>query len=245
MRWFANLPIPAKLLIGFGLMVALLALVTSTACLALTAMQNSQRNLYDHEFTIAVDLEELRSNQNANQAALLTMMLLRGRPDQEAQHQEIKSRSQENAGIMQELLDAGRQEQALLRRLKEFEAIRGAAQQAREMQTIPLIYAGNIDEAQGLFFGIQAERDDKMRALADELVEAAKERARTAIIQSERAAQRAVRISVIVGVLALLVSAVLVTVLHRLIANPLKAISGVAAQLAAGDLTVAVPEPAH
>jgi len=202
MRWFANLPICTKLLISFGLMVALLALVTSIACLALTAMQKSQRDLYEHEFTIAVDLEELRSNQNATQAALLTMMLLRERAVQEAQHQEIKSRLQENAGIMQELLSADRQEQALLRRLEEFAAIRGAAQQVREMQTIPLVYAGKIDEVQGLFLGIQAKRDDKMRALADELVEAAKESAWTAIMQSERAAQRAVQISMVVSVLA-------------------------------------------
>ena len=127
------------------------------------------------------------------------------------------------------------------RRLEEFEVIRSASRQTRETQIIPLIYAGKIDEAKGLFFGIQAERDDKMQSITDELVEAAKERAQTAIMQSGRAAQQAVRLSVIVGVLALLLSVVLAAVLHRLIANPLKAISGVAAQLAAGNLTVALP----
>ena len=99
MRWFLDLPIRAKLLIGFGLMVVFLAVVTISAYLAMTAIQESQRSLYAHEFAIAVDLEELRSNQNATRAATLTMMMLSQRSDQEAQHQEIKNLTKENTAM--------------------------------------------------------------------------------------------------------------------------------------------------
>src|SRR5688500_18505627 len=118
MRWFLDLPIRAKLLIGFGLMVVFLAVVTINAYLAMTAIHDSQRSLYAHEFTIAVDLEELRSNQNAAGAAMLAMMMLSQRSDQEAQHQEIKNLLKENAEIMQKLLEEGRHDPQLLRRLE-------------------------------------------------------------------------------------------------------------------------------
>jgi methyl-accepting chemotaxis protein WspA len=135
---------------------------------------------------------------------------------------------------MRRLLERGRNDPQLLRRLEEFEVIRSAFRQTRETQVMPLIYAGKIDEAKGLFLGIQAERNDKMESIVDALVDEAKERARTSVMQSERAAQQAVRISVIVGVLALLLSVVMVALLNRLIANPFKEISRVTAQVAAG-----------
>jgi methyl-accepting chemotaxis protein len=218
-----------------------LAVVTITAYMGITAIQESQKILYERELTIAVDLEELRSNQHANRAAQLMMVMLTKRSDQEVRHQQIKGRSRENGEIMARLLARGRSDPQQLRRLEEFEVIRSAFQETRETQTIPLIYAGKIDEAKELFLGIQAERDDKMQAIANDLVDEAKERARTAIAQSEQAATQAVLISVTVGVLALLVSLLMVALLSRLIANPLKAISGMSEQIAAGDLTVAVP----
>ena len=241
MKWFLDLPMRAKLFVGFSLMVVFLAVVTITAYMGITAIQAAQKSLYEQEFTIAVDLEELRSNQNAAGVAMLTMMMLSERSDQEAQYQEIKNRSKANGEIMQRLLEGGRNDPQLLRRLEEFEVIRRASQQTRETQTIPLIYAGKVEEAKGLFFGIQAERDDKMRSIADALVDAAKERARAAITQSEHAAYRAVLVCVIVGVLALLLSVVMVVFLSRLIANPLKEISKVTERVAARDLTVTVP----
>ena len=241
MRWFLNLPIRAKLLVGFGLIVVFLAVVTITAYLGITAIQASQQSLYEQEFTIAVELERLRSNQHAARAAMLTMLLLSERSDQEVRHQEIKDRTQENHEIMQRLLERGRHDPQLLRPLEEFEAIRTAHRQTREIQTIPLIYAGKLDEAKELFLGLQAERNAKMQSIADALVEDARDRARTAVTQSEQAAKQAVLISVIIGGLALLLSLMMVALLSRLIANPLKAISGVTERIASGDLTVAVP----
>jgi methyl-accepting chemotaxis protein len=222
-------------------MVGCLAVVTIAAYMGLTMIQESQQNLYEQEFTIAVDLENLRSNQQAIRATAVTMMMLTKQSDQEVRHQGIKDRSKENDEIMRRLLERGRNDPQLLRRLEEFEVIRSAFRQTRETQVMPLIYAGKIDEAKGLFLRIQAERNDKMESIVDALVDEAKERARTAVMQSERAAQQAVRISVIVGVLALLLSVVMVALLNRLIANPFKEISRLTAQVAAGDLTVTAP----
>jgi methyl-accepting chemotaxis protein len=241
MKWFLDLPVRAKLLVGFGLIVAFLVVVTITAYMGITAIQESQRSLYDHEFTIAVDLESLRSNQQATRATALAMMMLTERSDQESRHQRIKDRSKENDEIMRRLFERGRNDPQLLRRLEEFETIRSAFRDTRETQVMPLIYAGKSDEAKGLFVGIQAERNDKMESISDALVHEAKEGARTAITQSERRTHQSVRIFAIMGALALLISMVMATLLNRLIANPLREISRVAERMASGDLTVSVP----
>jgi methyl-accepting chemotaxis protein len=241
MRWFLDLPTQLKLLLGFGLMVVCLAVVTITAYMGITAIQESQRSLYDHEFTIAVDLENLRSNQQAIRAAALTMMILSKRSDQEVRHQGIKDRSKENDEIMRRLLERGRNDPQLLRRLQEFDVIRSAFRQTRETEVMPLIYAGKIDEAKGLFVGIQAERNDKMESISDALVNEAKDRAWTAITQSEHRTHQSVRIFAIIGALVLLISVAMATFLNRIIAKPLKEISSVAGQVASRDLTVTVP----
>jgi methyl-accepting chemotaxis protein len=240
MKWFLDLSVRTKLLVGFGLMMVFIAVVTINAYLGITAIQESQQSLYEQEFTIAVDLEDLRSNQHANRAAMLTIMMLSDRSDQEVRHQGIKDRFNENGKIIQRLLERGRHDPLLLRRLEEFEVIRSASQQTRETQTI-LIYAGKIDEAEELFFGIQAERDDKMEAIADALVDEAKERARTALTQSEARTHQSVRIFALIGALALLIGLVMATFLNRIIAKPLQEVSGLAARVASRDLTVTVP----
>jgi methyl-accepting chemotaxis protein len=241
MTWFLDLSTRAKLLVGFGLMVFCLAMVILTAYVGITAIQASQKRLYEREFAIAVDFEELRANQNAIRAALLTMMMLSQRADQEAQHQESMNRIKENNEILLRLLERSRSDPQLSHKLEEFAVIRKASLQTTETQVIPLIYAGKIEDAKELFLGIQAERDNQMRAIANAFVDEAQERARTATAESEQAANRAVLISGIVGVLAILLSIVMVVFLSRLIANPLRDISGVAAQVAAGDLTVTMP----
>jgi methyl-accepting chemotaxis protein len=241
MRWFVDRPTQVKFLLGFGLMVVFLGVVIIAAYLGMTAIQASQRSLHDREFTIAVDLEDLRSNQNAIRAAALTMMMLTERSEQEVRHQGIKDRSQENDEIMRRLLEQGRDDPQLFRRLEEFDGILRVFRQTRETQVMPLIYAGKIDEAKGLFRGIQAERNDKMEAIADALVGEAKERARIAIARSEERTHQSVRIFAIIGALALLFSVIMAVLLNRLIANPLREISGAAARVAAGDLTAPVP----
>jgi methyl-accepting chemotaxis protein len=241
MKWFLDIPVRAKLLVGFGLIVVLLVVVTITAYIGITAIQKSQKSLYDHEFTLAVDLENLRSNQHAIRAAALTMMSLTMRSEQTARHQGIKDRSKENDESMRRLLEQVRDDPQLLRRLEEFEAIRSAFRETRETQVMPLIYARKIDEAKGLFMGIQAERSNKMEAISDALVDEAKERARTAVIQSEHRTHQSVRIFAIIGALALVISVVMATLLNRIIAKPLKEISGVAGRVASGDLTVTIP----
>jgi methyl-accepting chemotaxis protein len=241
MRWFLNLTTGAKLFLGFGLMIIFLAAVIVIAYLDIAAIQRSQKRLYEGEFANAVDLKDVRANQNGVRVALLNMMLVAKRSDQEALHQEIKARVKEIDETMAGLLKRNQSDPQLLRRLEEFDAVRSAFQQTRDAEVIPLIYEGKIEEAKRLALVVQAERNEKMRSIANELVDGADERARRAVEQSEQRAGGAVLIFVIVGAIALLSGVVMGVFLNRIIAAPLREISGVAERVASGDLTADVP----
>ena len=77
--------------------------------------------------------------------------------------------------------------------------------------------------------------------MADQLVSEADRQAEEALARATQQATNYIRLFAIVGLLAVAAGAAMARMLDRAIADPLKAISGVAEQIAAGDLTVQVP----
>ncbi|OGA78204.1 MAG: hypothetical protein A3G27_11710 [Betaproteobacteria bacterium RIFCSPLOWO2_12_FULL_66_14] len=242
MKWFLNLTTRSKLFVGFGLMIVFLATVIVTAYLGISALQASQKSLYQADFANALDLMNLRSNQNGVRAAQLTMMVVSDRPDRERWRQDADDRRKEIETTMRSLLDRGRHDPSLLARLEELKAIQDAFEQTRATQLNPLIFAGKIEEAKTLALGIQAERYGRMRAISTELGNAAAEKARASVADSELKAQQTVSVFIIVGIMALLLAVTMALLLNRVIALPLLAVSGIAERVASGDLTVNIPE---
>jgi len=241
MNWFLDLTTRTKLFVSFGVMIVLLAVVMITAYRGITAIETSQKNLYAQEFANAVDLKDIRANQNGMRAALLTMMLVSQRSDQEALQQAIKQRVKEVDETLQRLRERARNDPELLRRLEEFITIRSAFRQTQDTEIIPLIYEGKLEEAKRLLIGIEAELNEKMQSIADVLVDEAEKQAQIAVIQSEHRAHAAVRLFLVLGLLALLLSVAMAVFLNRILASPLKVISGMAERVASGDLTVNMP----
>jgi methyl-accepting chemotaxis protein len=143
---------------------------------------------------------------------------------------------------MRRLLERGRGDPRLFSRLEELRVLRSSFEQTRTTQLNPLIFEGKLDEAKELALGIQAERFGKIRAISTELGNAAVEKARASVADSEMKAQQAARIFIIAGVVAVLLAVTMALLLNRAIALPLRAVSGIAERVAAGDLTVNVPE---
>lgn len=241
MKWLLNLPTRTKLFLGFGLMIVFLAAVVVTAYTSLAAIQESQKRIYSEDFANAVDLSLLRISQNGVRAALLTMMAVTKRSDQEAWHQDARDRAKVIDETVQRLLERNRNDSRVLRRLEELNAVRKAFSETRDTQLIPLIYAGKIEEAKGLALGIQAERYLKMRSIGMEIGEEAVERARHRLVLAGQRADNSVRILVILGLVALLIGMVVAVFLARIIAVPLRETSGFAERVASGDLTVDLP----
>ena len=242
MTWFLNLATRGKLMAGFGLMIVLLAIVIVTAYLGISAIQASQASLYQQDFANALDLMSLRTDQNGVRAAQLTMMVLSDRPGQERWRQDADDRSKTIETTMRSLLARGRNDPGLLARLEDLRAVQDAFEQTRVTQINPLIFEGKVEEAKTLALGIQGERYDRMRALRTELGNAAVATARAAVADAELRAQQAVRVFLIVGIVAVFLAVTMTVLLNRLIAVPLLAVSGIAGRVASGDLTVSLPE---
>ncbi|MEK7437338.1 MAG: MCP four helix bundle domain-containing protein, partial [Pseudomonadota bacterium] len=241
MKWFLGLTTRGKLFAGFGLIIVFLATVIVTAYLGITAIQASQKRLYQEDFANAMDLMALRAEQNGVRVALLNMMLLARQSDREIWQQDIKRRSKQIAAVTSQLLERNRNDPRVFARLEELKTIREAFARTRDDQLIPLIYANKTDDAKALAVGIQEERYGKMRAIAQELGDAAVEHARAAVAESELRAAQTVRLFAIVGVVAMGLGLAMVLFLNRIIAAPLRAISGIAGRVAAGDLTADLP----
>lgn len=74
MRWFLDLSTRGKQYLSFGLMAVLLAVVATVAYRSIALIQDSQRALYEDEFTDVLDMKEIRANQLANRADMLSLM---------------------------------------------------------------------------------------------------------------------------------------------------------------------------
>ena len=241
MNWFLNLTTRNKLFLGFGLMIIFLVTVIATAYRGIATVQASQHSLYQKEFANAVDLLNLRANENGVRAAALDMMVAATRSDREFWHRDIKKRSKEITETTQRLLERNRNDPSFSAQLGELNKTREAFAQMRDDQIIPLIYAGKKDQARTFLLGVQLERYNKIRSIAEKLGDEAEEKARTAVAESEVRVEQTVRLFVMVGVAAILLAVAMALLISRIIAVPLQMISGIAGRVALGDLTVNLP----
>jgi len=241
MEWFINLATRTKLLLGFGLIILLLIYVIAIAYSAITHIQVSEKNLIEGEFATAIDLKDIRANQNAMWGDLYAMLVTTGPSDLEMLEQDINNRARENTERMVALLERNQNNLAILAKLKEFDAVRNSRRDARETQIMPLIREGKIEEAKEIMSGVQAEHDRKLREIADELVDTAEAATQTAVKKSAQQAEDSIRTFALAGIVAVLFSAGMILLMTRIIAVPLRLLSGISERVASGDLTVALP----
>src|SRR3569832_1626974 len=86
MRWFLDMSVRAKLLVGFGLVIAMLVATAGTAAIALGSMRDAQREVIEKGYQLA-----LRGAQNRQRALFLDMSLKTRRPEQEALERDIRA----------------------------------------------------------------------------------------------------------------------------------------------------------
>lgn len=245
MRWLLDRSTRAKLFLGIGLMLLFLSVVMAAAYAGITAVRASQRRLYEEDFATAVQLKDVRGNQNAIRGNVFALLLLPDAAERDLLLQDTEERDAENDTALRQLTDRVQNDPALSTRLQEFVAIRNDYQQARNEQVLPLIAAGQVEQAKALVVGVQADRNEQMRAMADALIDEVDQRAQASLAQAEQSANNAVGLFVVVGLLALLTGVGVALFLDRIIANPLKVVAAVAERVAAGDLAVNLPAEAR
>lgn len=241
MKWFLSLTTRAKLLLSFGLMICFLIIVMMTAYLEITAIQKSQKSLYEEDFANVADLTALRSHQNHVRAAMLEAQLLNERIEQDRLLKDAAETSKNIELILARLLVRAKNDSKLKLRLEELKSNQEAFSQTKDAEIIPLIRAGKLTESRQLAVGVQQGRMDKIRTITRELSDAAEEDAARAVEESDQRARQSMQLFLSIAIAAIVLAAAMVAFLNRVIANPLKAISGAAEKIASGDLTVTLP----
>ena len=202
-------------------------------------MQNLQKNISEVEFANVSDLKDLRFNQDQIRAASLSMFLIKDRQKLESLRKFGDELVVKNDETMRGLLEREKEPNHIAL-LKEFDEIRKVFNDTRENQVMPLISAGKIDAAKDVAMGIQAERNNKMASIIDELVAGAESNAKAAVSESARNVSLYINILIALGIAALIIGASAAIYLSRIIAGPLQEISGTAEKIASGDLTIIV-----
>jgi len=217
MGWFNNLALRMKLLFGFMLIILFLAFIVISAYQTITALRLSQRNLYETEFTAAIALKEIRSDQNAIRANLLSMLELTDQTRLNELELEINKRADEIDRYLIELRNLYRNDPVSFLSLQEFDSIRKEYHETWLKQILPLIKTHEVDRARQLLFGTQEERQEKMKKIAGELVDIADKAAQTAVTKSGQEADESVQRFVATGAIAILLSIVIFLFLNRVI----------------------------
>jgi len=240
MHWFLNISTRKKIILAFGSMFILMAIVIATAFTGISSINKSQRELVSSNFKSAQDITDIRALLYRVRAQILEMMMTGDRTRQRSMEQDIKSWSAEIGKLMDEYRELKRDDQKALAKFQELAFIRDEYRKTREEQ-FSLIFKGKIDEARELGTGVQDERYVKMAGIAVELEKREIDQARQRIVQSEQTARLSMLIFFIAGIAALFFSAVASLLLSKAIADPLKEITEIAEKLAVGELKVRIP----
>src|SRR5262245_15098283 len=117
MKWLFNISTRSKLIIGFGLLIILSVASIMAAYARIKALEQSQKKLFEVDFANSEDLFLIQVHENGVRAAVLHMLLLKKRADQEVWHQDIEKRSKHIDSAIAALLDRNRNNPQFLSKL--------------------------------------------------------------------------------------------------------------------------------
>lgn len=235
MGWFRNLAMRAKLMVSFGMMIALLLIVVVAAYLGIKAIQESERKLFEMDFANAEDLLTLNGNLERARADTLTMLVVTKRSELDPLSQEVREYSNKSDDLLRKLAERNQQDATFVKVLDDFRKERDAFKQIRDREVIPAILDGKAKEAEARQH-TQTERFGRMRTMVMDLAKNAQVVAKKAVDQSAERAAQSVIIFGVASILTVVLAIVLVGFLNRIIADPLKDISASAKQIADGNL---------
>jgi len=236
MNWIHNLSTRAKLLLGFGVLLLLLAAAVATAVTSLRGIEEAQRTLMERDFVVVGAISEMRDRQDWQRMRMLDAMISDDPKDRERNLAQIPEGAvQINRGL--ETLEARlADDPASMVRLKDLRAALDSYRQGRNDQ-ITLVNAGRTAEARQLAGAQQEERFTRIAKIQDELYTAAQERARRSAARMQELAATARTTMLVNGAVALIAGLFLAVLLSRSISEPLQRIAGIAERFAKGDLS--------
>ncbi len=228
MGWFRDLKTRSKLLLGFGVIMALFGVVIAVAYKEMTIQDQSQRRIVDQYYWIASDMLQVEGNLNHQWVDMLVMLYAGDKAVPANQEGEIYKRAQ----TIDELLTGVEKVVKATNNIEDVSRIAAIKQklaefhggQARERE---LVSQGKMTEARVLNAGTQRDRIDKIRGQLGELVGCIAKDTAVAVARTQERLRRSTRIFAILVAVAIGLGILMVRLLNRLIAEPL----GKAAQM--------------
>jgi methyl-accepting chemotaxis protein len=244
MRWFHNLSTGIKLHLAFGLMMVFLGVSTWIANSHIGNLRHSVETLYQRDFALALEMSEIRSTLNRDRATQLEAMQLPPGAEQSRLIESIKHNHADLDKRLQNVTVLTAEDPGLMGRLIAMQQALAEFRKASEEELAPVAQArpqeqkpAASNQAYVLF--------DKVRDITLSIGRESQEKAATHVKEASMEAQAGAKSFLILTAAAFLCAALLVLLLNHAIAQPLVRISGMAERVAAGDLTIEVPDIAR
>ncbi len=239
MSWFRNLQTRSKLILGFGVMCALVIGVAVVGHRALTTIRNLERGEVDKADQMAAITLQMDSHQNYNRAAILEFTMAESKAEKAAIKSDVLERSAKiDVGLHQVKTHlTGRHDLEGLARLAIMEKELNLYRVGRT-EEFRLGDAGKTAEARAHGAGAQQEVFGRLHEGFIALGEGLKKDAEAAVAAAERTSSEAIRVLLLVSLVSVLFALGMVWLMNRLIADPLQAVTGFAQRIAAGDLSM-------
>jgi len=173
MKWFNNISTLFKLILGFGMVLFLSAVVIITADRSLTAIAVSEKRIEEFSFNKVIGLQELRNHWNYSRGQMLELTLTASRADQKAIEKSLNERTMLIDGLTETLLKLD-PDPRFQSRFMEIKSALAEYRKTQEQQ-VALISQGKAEAAREYSLGVQADRFEKIRLLVAQLVEREKE----------------------------------------------------------------------
>lgn len=221
MNGFNNFKTSTKMVLGLGLMVALLAILGGAAHRAMEAIGESR--------DVAVEANALEASLNADRAIILTLISVDNAATRDSLFAEAAENGRSAAAYVQSMRGVGQAEPVLKAMIAKFADEYAAYARVRDGQTLALLRNGQVDAAHAASVGEQNTRYLGLRELAGQLSD-------RALDLGTEQAMSARKTFAVVGVLAVLLALLTGWLLTRTIAGPLRSLTAAAERIAVGDL---------
>lgn len=240
MNWFFNFSTKAKLSMGFGLILAVMAVLVMFSYSGLSSIRDLQARIFDKEFRKLNVLDNIRSDLNRLRSRALELALV----DKADHHLDLERDIKEKAAMVNdemEIFSSLTADDAPT--ADEVVKIRRLYREIMETRAkiFELSQAGKFPEVRELSLGIQAERNERIRSMALELNRKIEAEVQNSVAASQRKSASLMALFLSIGGVALLLAILVVALLNQAIANPLNRITETAVKIASGDLRIDSP----
>lgn len=239
MKTILNFATRTKLLLGFGIMVSLLAAVSAIAYHDAARLIASQKSLYREDLSVALNLMDLRNAINRERVALLSIAIADAKEHQEL-WQKLEQEKATVRRLSEKLLDQRTTESVTAEWQHELAPAYGEYVRVRDQEVLPALAAGKRNEASAAVTGALQDRFQAFRTIAETAGEREVAEAKKKMDESEALVRAAQSVLVTANIVAVIIGLVIVLWLDKIIATPLKQATSLAKQLATGDLTMEI-----